>query len=394
LAALVIATSLLAMFAAPASAGGWRGYFGTDLRGFGEEPVFQGQQDGGEVSVVLEPEYARTWREGRDSFVFHPFARYDSRDEQRTHFDLRELYWRRASGSWDLLVGVGQVFWGVTESQHLVDIVNQTDLVENPNGEIKLGQPMVKFSLVRNWGIVDLFVLPGFRERTFPGTEGRLRPPVPVRTDEALYESSAGARHVDFAVRWSHAIGAFDIGVSHFSGTSRDPRFVPRVGEDGQPETVPFYELIDQSGVDLQATNGSFLWKLEAIRRSGLETHVAATGGLEYTFWGVFGSSLDVGVLGEYLWDERGGFATPFADDLFVGTRLALNDVQDTAILAGAILDREGGGRVTLIEAERRIGARWVIGVELRSFSGMATTDPFGWLRADDYFQTSIKRFF
>ena len=49
-------------------------------------------------------------------------------------------------------VGVGKVFWGVTESQHLVDIINQTDLVENIDTEDKLGQPMLETTWLQNWG--------------------------------------------------------------------------------------------------------------------------------------------------------------------------------------------------------------------------------------------------
>jgi hypothetical protein len=50
-----------------------------------------------------------------------------------------------------------------------VDIINQTDLVENIDGEDKLGQPMVHFSYFGDWGVVDFFLLPYLRERTYPG---------------------------------------------------------------------------------------------------------------------------------------------------------------------------------------------------------------------------------
>ena len=77
-------------------------------------------------------------------------------------------------------VGIRKEFWGVTEFQHLVDVINQTDGVEDFDGEDKLGQQMVNLSLVNDWGIVDLFLLPGFRERTYAGEEGRLRGPLVV----------------------------------------------------------------------------------------------------------------------------------------------------------------------------------------------------------------------
>ena len=86
------------------------------------------------------------------SLTFAPFFRYDNTDSRRTHADLREayllLFGEIGEGEWELRVGVDQVFWGVTESQHLVDIVNQVDFVEHPAGEAKLGQPMVQLHLV------------------------------------------------------------------------------------------------------------------------------------------------------------------------------------------------------------------------------------------------------
>lgn len=56
----------------------------------------------------------------------------------------------------------------------------------------------------------------------------------------------------------------------------------------------------------------------------------------------VFGSGTDLGILAEYLYDGREATAppTPFDDDLFVGTRLTLNDPQSAELLMGAIIDR------------------------------------------------------
>ena len=73
------------------------------------------------------------------------------------------------------------MFWGVTELRHLVDIINQTDLVENLDGEQKLGQPMVQLTLLKDWGTLDFFAMPYFRERTFTGPDGRPRPRSPSR---------------------------------------------------------------------------------------------------------------------------------------------------------------------------------------------------------------------
>ena len=85
-----------------------------------------------------------------------------SMDDQRTHADLREAYWAWQDDEYELIVGVDKVFWGVAESRHLVDIINQTDLVEDLDEEDKLGQPMVNVSVQRDWGRLGFYLLPYF----------------------------------------------------------------------------------------------------------------------------------------------------------------------------------------------------------------------------------------
>ena len=178
--------------AAGRAGGEWSGYLAGQLRWFPHTNAPVDWHAG--LSLAAEPEYYRVWDGGSQSLTFRPFLRLDQRDPSRTHADLRELLWIRSGAGWELRAGVGKAFWGVTESVHLVDIINQTDLVENPDGEQKLGQPMLKLSLERDWGIWDLFLLPGFRERTFPGSEGRLGPRPTVDTGAAIYESGAAGR--------------------------------------------------------------------------------------------------------------------------------------------------------------------------------------------------------
>jgi hypothetical protein len=162
---LVVAVILAPVL--PAQAGDWSGYVAGEFLGFTENPQFSSQYNS-YLSIAAEPEYIHEWNKGNDIFTFTPYAMGDNHDYRRTHTDIREFSWIHATQDWELTTGISKVFWGVTESVHLVDIINQTDLVINEDGEDKLGQPMVNLSLIRDWGVVDLFVLPGFRERTFP----------------------------------------------------------------------------------------------------------------------------------------------------------------------------------------------------------------------------------
>jgi hypothetical protein len=80
---------------------------------------------------MARPELSWAWGEGAHSLVFSPFLRIDQGDSRRSHADVREFFWQTAAADWELRAGIGRAFWGVAESNHLIDIVNQTDLVEN-----------------------------------------------------------------------------------------------------------------------------------------------------------------------------------------------------------------------------------------------------------------------
>ena len=396
----------------PVQAGEWSGYVAGEFLGFTEDPQFSSQYSS-YLSVAAEPEYIHEWNEGADIFTFTPYAIGDNHDYQRTHVDLRELSWMHAADDWELTTGVSKVFWGVTESIHLVDIINQTDLVVNEDGEDKLGQPMVNLSLIRDWGVVDLFVLPGFRERTFASKKGRPRFAIPIDTDKVFYESGAEELHTDFAVRWSHYFGQVDIGIAHFHGTSREPRFLirpaainPATGEVS--EINPLYEIIDQTSLDMQAIYGSWLWKLEAITRSGQgDRFYSYAAGYEYTFVGVLESQMDIGVVTEYLYDSRGDsinqkkalkgdafFTAPFQKDLVLGARLTLNDADSSEVLATMILDLDGGGQGYNVEASRRFGNNWKLSVEARALSNVPSDNNAASLEDDTRLRMELARYF
>lgn len=381
----------------------WRGNATADYLWFAQDAAFP-KQENSYISAAIEPEFFHEWNNNDDLFSFIGFYRKDQHDDERSHGDIRELSWLHVGDDWEVTAGISKVFWGVTESIHLVDVINQSDTVENLDGEDKLGQPMIHLSLTRDWGIVSVFVLPGFRERTFPGVNGRPRFGTPIDTDNVQYESSRKQEHVDIALRYTHYIGEWDIGLAHFSGTSREPRFVangPIV--NGVPTSVaPVYEQINQTSLDLQAITGSWLWKLEAINRSGQgETFQAAAAGFEYTFVGAFDTNLDIGMISEYLYDGRDDTVTsnifsssPFQNDLVIGARLTLNDQQSTEMLISISEDLDGNGSSYNVEASRRIGDSWTLSLEARGVSNISQDSTMSSFIKDNRVQTELAYFF
>ena len=291
-------------------------------------------------------------------FHFKAKLRKDGEDSGRNLNDIQELYLINILEDKEIKFGVSKEFWGVTETSHRVDIINQTDFTEGFDGEEKLGQPMIKISLERQWGLLDIYALLGFRERNFSGKKGRLRLPISINEKSSLYSSSSKNKRADFAVRWSNYFDDFDIAISHFSGTSREPRFLPSANKIN--ELVPVYEVIDQTGLEIQYLLDSLAIKGEVISRSGQgERFTAATYGFEYTQVGVFQTRIDLGWVVEFNHDDRLE-SSPFV----VGTRFSFNDIYDSQILSGIILNDKSKEVGFLLEASRRIGECCLLSLE------------------------------
>lgn len=346
-------------------------------RWYPQSPAFVGQSSstvGAVANTTLYVEFTPN-----TSFTFSPLYRYDDADSQRTHGDVRDAYllmfgdWNKFS--WELQVGQGSVFWGVTELYNLVDIVNQVDLVEHPRNRPKLGQPMIHLTVSGDWGIAESFVLPYHRKRTFPGPKGRLRSRFPI-AENAVYETHEEEKHIDVALRYSNTIGSYDFGLSMFVGTNREPTFLANAGSQPAisniPTLQPLYEQIEQIGFDAQLTTSQLLYKMEAVQRKGMrnlvgdeEDYRALILGAEHTMHNVFQSAASLTLLGEWLYDERGSRATSvWTNDLFVSGFLSFNDIMGTELIAGLLADVDHRYRSLNLEFKRRLSDSWTIRIE------------------------------
>lgn len=384
------------------------------------------------------------------------FAREDEQDPNRSHDDIREALLTLVAGNVELQAGIGRVFWGVTEAAHIIDVINQDDYVENIDGEDKLGQQMVALKWYSPIGDFSAYLLPKFRERVFPSQSGRPQFPVDIHEEDAQFESDKGVDHSDYAFRWKTYLGPLDIGLSYFDGTAREPRLVPcyrsgttRASADGsssdtpncdlesgipnQPPAlltllndtlallglaqnsqeqatqveqeilseislVPHYDLMQQVGLDLQYTIGSTALKLEAVQRSQLNTDfLIADIGFEHTVNGIFNSDVDASLVVEYLYDERVDderFLALFGDDVFVGSRIGINNAADTQMLGGVIIDRQHGSRLYSLETTTRLTDDMLLSLEARFISNAGEDDPIKFSENEDSVRVQVNYYF
>lgn len=346
-------------------------------------------------SVAAEPSLRFDTADGRHSFRVTGFGRLDTVADHRTHADLREAKWVGSFGAVEAVIGVDRMFWGVTEAAHIVNIINQIDALEDIDREDFLGQPLASLSVRTAVGSLTGYVMPVFRERRFPGAEDRPNAPLPVDRSQTRFEASKGDEHVDWAARWQSNLGPVDLGLHYFSGTDRDPSFFLTVDRAGRPVAAPFYELIDQVGLDAQVSLGSLALKFEGINRwtDGADYGAIATG-FEYTLGGILPGGGDLGLLGEYLWNDGNGRGpSQFEDDFFVGARWSGNDERSTELLAGMLIDADGDGLGFNIEGSRRISESIRVSVDARLFTD-ERTDSWEVLRDDGFVQLKLQWFF
>lgn len=377
-------------------------------------------------SVSVEAEIYTEWADGTQSLTFKPFYRFDEMDEERTHGDIRELMWHQVAGDYEVKAGIGKVFWGVTESAHLVDIVNQTDSVESLDGEEKLGQPMVQLLIERDWGNLDLFVLPYHRERTFAGEDARLS--TGLKMGDAIYESDDEENNIDLAARFYSYIDDFEYAVSVFHGNSREPV----LGYDFVAnEMVPYYAEMTQVGLEIQYLVEGWAWKLEVIHREGVpeifafttapidpnaslsrdcltclvanpypgvasvvsadESYFATVAGFEYTQVGIFESRWDLGWVAEHLYDSRQDDASfgAFEHDILLGTRWVANDEASSELLAGILYDYEYADYSLSLEGNTRIMEGISLDLEARIFAPDEENPQYGF-RDEDFVKLTL----
>ena len=289
---------------------------------------------------------------------------------------------------------------------------------------------MLNLNLYRDIGEVQLYLLPHFRERTFASIDGRPFAGGVVDENAAQFESERGDRHIDGAIRWSQSYDYWDVGLHYFSGTARDPLLVPLlengniVIRDGVVVLAPRYIQTEQIGLDAQGLFGDLSVKAEVVGRYGdeIEDHVELVSGIEYTLVGVLSplqekeiissdwcneesggpfkalicnDRMDLGIVLEYLWDERGDAAThPFQNDVLAGFRFALNDERSTDALFGIIQDLDGGATTLSLEASTRVFDAHRLSIEARHFANTNGDPSFGAFGNESFIKLDFSYFF
>ncbi|MFT5806533.1 MAG: hypothetical protein ACI9LG_000803 [Moritella dasanensis] len=311
-----------------------------------------------QISAALSPHVEASSERNNMVYTVHPFIRIDERDDERTYIDLREFKAALVTKKWQASIGFDQVYWGVMENHHLVDIVNQTDYNESPNGEDKLGQPMLRLGINLNDALLEAMLLIGYREAAMPTPGARFS----FENDYSYeYEGWGEEYHPDIALRYSKSIKNIDLGVSYFGGHTRTPELLSQTVGD----PVWYVNLVDQVSVDVNADLGRIELKAEVLYKV-VEDQSTRAMVLGTEFKLIQNKNVGVNLLAEYSWDQHGvdAFDNSFQNDLFAGARITLFGLNDSEILLGHNYDFDFSSQHGFVQAKVNVTKKLSVGLE------------------------------
>lgn len=381
---LIVILSLLAINVFSQS---FSGFVETENRYFFQNGLYDSQKDY-YSSLTFQLDYSKEVKHSNSFIKYSLFGRYDFIDVNSTHFDIRELYYKKQFKNLHTSLGFKQVFWGVVESTNINDIINQKDMLEGINEETKLGELMWHNIIIKSYGSFETYFMPIHRSVEFPGEKGRLRPPIDSTVSkEKLYEYDLKNMYPSTAIRYTHTIENLDLGVNFFHGLSREPKI-----KQNQNETSIFYPVINQFGGDFQYNYQALLIKSELIYNiNNYGNYSAVVVGFEYTQGNFLRSGGDLGLVCEYLYDERGRSTIRSMDnDLFIGARYSSNNISGTQILIGGIFDLSKSSRIYSLTASSRLNDILKLEIKGNWFNNISSEEFMFLFKNDSYIQVKL----
>ncbi len=337
-----------------------------------KDPLFSEQSDrDNQYSIAISLDYNDQINRAID-INMSIFGRYHPEANKTRRSDVRELILSYYASQFEVSGGVLMEHWGVLEAFSPVDILNPRDRIEDFQGGIKLGIPGGKLSWLLDAGRVDVWLLPYSREERLSEGKDRFRTSALAFSDA---EFEKGQNAFSTAMRISQMLASMEFAVSYYYGHTRSPYF--KLNRDAVGNVIslqPNYSRINQAGFELLWVKGPLITKLESIYRSTDDDNFLALGiGLEREFPRIGLSKKSLTLYGEYYYDGRKADnrspLAPFQNDIFLGFRLAMNNLSSTVYELRFTHDLDHNSSLWDLRARTQIKQHWFIEASLYKFS-------------------------
>jgi hypothetical protein len=325
------------------------------------------------------------------------FGRFDPHADDRFSGDLREAWLGYYGEQSEFYAGMLMERWGVLEAENIVDILNPRDAVEDFQGDVKLGIPGLKASYLGEQFQLDAWLLPYARARRLAQGADRFRV-TSLPLQEADFAS--GRDQLAGAVRVSTVQGNLEAALAHYYGYARNPWYQLQTDPYGRPTSLrPSYDLINQTSLELLWVRGHALWKLEALHNDGPEDDFFALGvGVEREIPRVWDTRASLTLYAEGYYDGRKDSPrmplAPFQRDVFLGARLAMNDIKSSEFQVRITHDLEYASSLLDLRAARRLNEDWSMQATLYAFLNVQDDPALTTFRDDNRIELKFIRSF
>lgn len=370
-----------------------RGSLGAETQIYPDAPLYP-DQNRDHVQVSAYATFNASADVGNARFDMELFGRIAPDAAREASGDVRQAFVRLPFGNAEVKAGILTEKWGVLEAWNPVDIINQSDLVEDFQGKVKLGQPGVLMTLPLGDATLSFFGTSIARERRFGRGEDRFQV-LPATVIDQHFEG--GRSSPTGAIRVELPVGPVNVAVSQFLGTAREPVLSAVVGPTGLEGFRAFYDRISQTSVEAELVLGDSVIKTEVIHQHTDKGASWGGGvGIETGFSKFASGPGDFTLYAEAYADSRADDAavTPFQRDVFLGARYTFNDTDDTLLELRNTHDLEWGSDLLELRASRRVLQDAVFTFSLLKAANEARDPALSSLGRDTQIKLRLTQFF
>lgn len=307
---------------------------------------------------------------------------FGNEENERTFMRLDELYGKYGFEDDMVMAGRNIRFWGALEVRNIVDGFNPQELRNDPFETDKTGVWNVQYSHYTESGEFSVIVKLKEEDQKmadFPYVYYFF--PAPVHYGDGL-ESESSRYRPTFYLTYGGSTDteyAVDYAVILQNGYDSQRYFITDAPPLGVMVDLHQYAyLVNKISTYNTMVIGNTLLKVEGLYAAviddpNISDYMHAGLGVEHTIAQMIGDA-DLGLIAEYYYYKtfEGGKYTDlelfeiFQNDLFLGGRYTFNDVDDSSIVGGVVLDMEYNEQSYYVEYETRIADTFKVHLDYR----------------------------
>lgn len=353
-------------------------------------------------NLTASAQFEMNYKKDNFEFIGSMYGQADYSDLQgeakknnRSFIRLDELYGKYNFEDSQILVGKNIRYWGALEARNIVNTFNNDDLRADPFDSQKLGSWNAAYSYFTKTGEFSIIAKLYEEDRTMAGYPYVYNffpkdfAGIPLEYNENLITEKSPSRPTVY-LKYSDTADtkyALDYAIIFQNGYDSQRYYTDVLAAD--LSSIVSYEnayLVNKVLTYETLAVDATLYKLEAIYADVIDNAVVSDYyhlgvGLEHTISQIHGDE-DLGLIVEYYkydtfnkskYNDLTLFEA-YQNDLFVGTRYSFNDVENSSIVGGAIIDLDYNEQLYYVKYSGRIFDGLTLNVDYRFINPSSDT--------------------